>query len=496
MFTNNEFLEKILAATLSVSSSTKTGFGELSVESLSPVTQINAKYGLLTNVLTVVDDLASGTNSVVDKKFTCDSGTAADGLASILTLRQVTVRPGQGVLTRFSCAFDNEVVDSNQFSGLITAESSFTFAFAGTTFGILTVRDGMEELQELTLTVIAGAENATVTIDGIPYIVPLSGGGTLAIDAYEIQLQLNSVVPNYTFTSNGDQVNAQSVIPTPQDAFTYSSDGVSVGAWVQISAGDGGVTDFIAQVNWNKDTRLSGDILNPQFMNNYKIQLNGGVDFFIQSKLTKDYVLVHRIVYTNIDTLNNPAESTFRVGWLVSNVGHTSNVRIQGSDASAFVEGTIFYDTAPKGRSNNQTITADIGLDETVIIFRNRVSFGGKVNRAEALPLLVETSSQTSKFAFFKLIINPVFSSPVNFQYINKISSTLEVSFDKVAITGGEEIGAATVEAGAPAQLEFNTTKNRTTALLPGSVMALVCQIPSAGGTGDCQATVTIQEDL
>ena len=63
-----------------------TAFGELKVESMTPITQVSAQYGLLTNVLTVTDSAVSGTTSIVDNKFTCDSGVASDGLASIVTL--------------------------------------------------------------------------------------------------------------------------------------------------------------------------------------------------------------------------------------------------------------------------------------------------------------------------------------------------------------------------------------------------------------------------
>ncbi len=475
-----------------------TAFGDIVAAQLSPVTQINAKYGLLTNVLTVTDDAISGTNSVVDNKFTCESGVSVLGLASILTLRQVASRAGQGVLARFSAAFNAPVADCTQASGLITAETAFTFAYAGTNFGILTVRDGIDELQELTLTVAAGAENATVTINAIPYVVALSGGGTVEIDAYEIQLELNSVVPNYSFTSNGAQVVAQAVIPATQGVFAYSSAGSSLGSWFQLSAGDAGTTDFIPQSAWNQDTRLTGDansILDQQDMNYYKIQLDGSVDFSVKDKDSKKYVLVHRIPYINTNNLSNPAESTFRVGWLVRNTGNNSNVTIQGSYAASFIEGKIFYDTAPQGKSNNQTITAG-APSSTVIILRNRISFGNKVNRAEALPLVAGASSQTSKFAFFRLLLNPTFLSPVNFEYLSKSSSLVEFSLDSVQVTGGLEIGSVTVEAGAPAQLEFNTTLNRTTSVFPGSTIAVVVEIPSGGGGADCQANLTFQEDL
>ena len=83
----------------------KTAFGELKVESMSPITQVSAQYSLLRNVLTVTDNADTGTNSIVDNKFTCDSGTSATGLASITTLRQLSYRAGQGAMARFTALF-------------------------------------------------------------------------------------------------------------------------------------------------------------------------------------------------------------------------------------------------------------------------------------------------------------------------------------------------------------------------------------------------------
>jgi len=112
----------------------KTAFGDLSVESLRPIHQKSAEYGLLDQVLTVVDDDSSGSNSIVNNKFTCQTGTAADGLASILSLRQLKYRSGQGALARFTAVFSAGVADSQQAAGLITAENSFVFAFFGDCF--------------------------------------------------------------------------------------------------------------------------------------------------------------------------------------------------------------------------------------------------------------------------------------------------------------------------------------------------------------------------
>ncbi len=491
--------DKIGARRLKVSvDSAKTAFGEMKVESNTPVTQISAQYGLLQNVLTVTDSLISGTNSVVDKKFTCESGTSATGLASILSLRQVSSRAGQGIMAIFPAIFGTPAANNNQGAGLITAENSFTFGFIGTDFGIVSIRGGLDELQELTLTIAAsGAETATVTIDGVPHSVSLTGGG-IASDAYEISEDLNLSVPNYNFTSNGSTVVAQAIIPGPMGLFDYSSDGVSSGAWVQIEPGTEGIPAFIPQSEWNVDTRLTGDsdkILNPLFNNDYQIQLNGSADFFVSDRNTKEMVLVHRISFVNEGIDNNPANSTFRVGWLSRNVGNTTSVKIQGGKAGMFNEGQIYYDTIPRGESHSQTIPGNAALQTTVLILRNRLSFAGAVNRAEVLPLIISGSTESNKFAEFKLLLDPVFSSPVNFSYVDKASSIIEVSKDSVVVTGGREIGSLIVKSGTPQERTFNQTEKTTTAVYPGTIVAVVATLQSGGGA-DCQASVTSQEDL
>ena len=477
----------------------KTAFNELQVVNPQPITQITAQYGLLQNVLTVTDDLISGTNSVIDNKFTCQTGVSAVGLASILTLRQVASRAGQGILARFTAIFDTGIANANQAAGLITAENLFTFGFIGTAFGILFARDGLDELQELTLTVDAsGAETATVTIDGVPFNVSLTGSGSLSDDAFEISESLNAQVPNHNFSSNGATVICQAIIPGAMGAYAYSSTGVSAGAWVQIVAGADATIDFIPQASWNVDTRLAGDansILNPLFNNAYQIQLNGSADFFVEDRETRQQILVHRVMFTNADTLSNVSNSTFRLGWLARNVGNTTDVTVQGGYAASFIEGAIYYDTVPRGDSNTQAIPASPSTQTSVLILRNRLSFGDKVNRAEVLPYLINGSTESNKFASFKLILEPTFSSPVNFSYIDKTSSLVEISKDAVIVTGGLEIGSIIVEAGTPQQITFNTTTKTTTAVYPGSIIAVVCTLQS-GGAADCTASVTWQEDL
>ena len=470
----------------------KTAFGELKVESVTPITQISAQYGLLTGVLTVQDVEFSGTNYIEDNKFTCDSGVAADGLASITTLRQLSYRAGQGAMARFTALFDTPVDSNTQAAGFITAENSFTFGYVGTNFGIIHAFDGMDELQELTLTVSAGNESATVTIDGTPYVVSLTNTGTVQGDAFEISQSLNIQVPNYTFTSNNDQVVAQSLLPTPQGTFAYSSAGSSTGSWAQEVAGQVASQSFIPQSLWNGDVFTD---LNPQMGNVYQIQFQylgfGAISFFIEDSDTGEFVLAHQIKYANNNTAPSVSNPTFRVGWLSVNGGNTTSIKVQGSSASAFVEGIIVRDTPPRSANNEQTSIG--GALTNIISIRNRISFGGKVNRAEIFPQLVSASSQTNKAAFFKIILNPTYLDPVTFSYLSKTSSISEVATDKAGVSGGQEIGSLTITNTGSTVLRFN--EGQVTAIFPGTIICLAAQM-SSGAASDCQATATWQEDL
>ncbi len=475
----------------------KSAFGEDISVPITPITQISAQYGVFDNVLTVTDEGSSGTTSVVDEKFTCQTGSAADGLASILTRRQITYRAGQGALARFTAVFSPGVANSNQGAGLITAENIFSFGFINDNFGIIHAYDGMDELQKLTLTVAGAAETVDVTINGILYQVALTGAGTVEDDAYEIASALNAVVPNYDITSNGAVVSAQAVVSAPQNSFAYTA-GTSVGSWSQITAGANPTVDFIPQALWNRDTRINTDPdvnLDPTKGNVYQIQFQylgfGAIEFFVEDKRAGSFVLVHRIEYANTfstPSVNNPS---FRVGWLARNLGNTTNVTVSGASAGLFVEGLIARDAPPRSAFNDQL---SIGATDTnILTLRSRITLGGKVNRAEFFPQLITGSTQASKFAVFKILLNPTFGGNMVFDYIDEDSSVVEVCKDSVPVSGGLEIGTIVITSANSQIIRLN--ENNVTPIPPGTTLTISAAVPS-GSSSDCQVAVSWQEDL
>lgn len=476
-----------------------TAFGEFRTEFVTAILQISPEYGLLGQVLTVADSASSGTNSVADNMFTCETGAASDGLASITSLRQIKQRAGQGIISRFSTLYDTALASSFQIGGFITAENSLVFGFLGTTFGIAHTFNGETESQELTITAFAtGAENATVTIDGVGFTVPLTlGTGTVQHTAFEVAESLQAQVANYTFTSNDDQVVVQALLAGPTTTFIFSS-ATAAGTFAQVTAGVTATVSFIPQASWNEDTLLTGDfILNHQTGNIYQIQFQalgfGVMRFFIEEPDTGDIILVHTIQFPNSGIITNVSNPTFRVGWSTQNTGNTSNIKLQGGGAGGFLEGQIHRNNPPRSASNNQLA---VGTALTnILTIRNRTTFGGRVNRIEILPLLLAISSQANKSTFFKFLINPTFAGDLDFSYIDKTSSVIEVAIDSVGVSGGLEIGSVTIAPDTGELIRFNETTTIDTQLLSNSTLCIASQVAS-GAAADMQVGLSWEEDF
>lgn len=475
-----------------------TAFNEIKGEEQTAITQISAKYGLLDLTLTVTDAAASGTNTVVNDLFTCQTGIASNGLASILSLRQIGIKSGQGIIERFDAQFTAGVADSQQAAGLITSENSYVFAFLGTSFGIAHTHGGISESQTLTVTTAAAAgENATITVNGIGFTVALTAG-TVQHNAFEISNSLNTQVSNYNFTSNDDEVTAQSLLSDTQGSFAFTS-ATAVAAWVQDHAGVLATVDFVAQASWNEDTRLTGtpeEILDPTKGNWYQIQVGsnfGAVRFYLEDSDTGLPILVHTIKAANLSNTTNVTNGTWRIGWLVQNLGNITNLTCAGSEAGAFVEGKTRINSLPRAEDNDQLA---IGTTLTnVITFRNRIHFGGKVNRAEILPLLITLSTQTNKSAFFEIRINPIFSGDLDFSYIDKENSIMEIATDDVAVSGGRLLGSFTVVANNAPILDFNEEIDSDFVALPGTTYSIASRV-SSGAASDMQATSSWRENI
>lgn len=464
----------------------QTAYGELSTAQPFPITQVSAKYSLLEGTLSVVDGVGSGTVQVADGKYTISTGIDPTGLASILSLRQIPSRPGQGALCRISAIFPDINPDSSQIAGLITSEASFGIGVRNGSFGVVYFFGGKNEAQELTITTpAAGAEVAAVDVDGITYFVNLTAA-TAEVNATEIASQLFGVVPNYLITANEDQVYFIALIPEPQGAFAFNS-ATAIAAFVQQTAGVTPTEANVPQSDWNIDKKPD---LDPATLNFYQVRFDGFAIFSVVDKESGEYVDVHKIVGANQLTDPLVENPTFRTGWLTQNQGSTADNQLEGTNAAIFNEGLVVRETVP----NSLSVEAlSVGTTATSLItIRNRTHFGDKINRAEIFPFLVSGATQANKVAFFELILEPTFAVDPIFEYIDRDNSITEFSTENIAVTGGQVIGTLTIEAGNSQFLELN--RDLVTPVFPGATVVISARV-SSGAAGDMQASVSWQED-
>ena len=467
----------------------KTAFGELQVAQMTPIIQVTAQYGLRAEV---EGSTIGGSTTSVDSKFVVSTGTGAGNISAIGSARLATYRAGQGLLARLTAIFTVGRANSSQLAGLLTSESSFGFGYNGVNFGILHAKGGELEQWEFTFTAGAGgAENATITIDGNPYIVPLSAG-TVEQAAYESAVSLNAQVPGYAFSSIEDTLVILAQLPDlGAGVFTFSS-ATATATTTNIKSGIIPTETWVNKADWNVNPNIDID---PQLGNVYQIQMQylgfGGIRFYIENPETAFFELVHVIKYANTSTLPSVSNPIFRVGWGARNTGNTTDIIVQGASAAIFVEGDIVVDGASVGVSAEQTgITT---TRTTVLSLQNRRTFFGTANRAEIIARSLVLATDTTKVAKFELILNPVIASGEFLEFTSLGDDELgQVSISKAEVTGGQIIAKYDVRSLSSLAVDIGLVTSR---LQPGDVFCVVASV-SSGSASEMSASLTFQDDL
>lgn len=466
-----------------------TSFGEASVANPTPVVQITAQYGLRADVLSAS---IGGSTDAIDSKFTVNTGTGATNVTALVSAREVPYRAGQGLRCLATALFSPGVVDASQLVGLINSEAFFGFGYDGTEFGIVFAREGGREQQELEITTgAAGAENATVTIDNIPFTVPLTGG-TVQKTAYEVAASLNPQHPAYNFTSVNGFVYAIALL-SDLGAGTFSfSSATAAGTFTEIEAGSIPVETWVKQEDWNVNPGID---INPQLGNVYQIQLQylgfGGIKFFIEDPATSKFELVHVIRYANTATIPLVKNPIFRCGWAARNTGNTTDITVQGASAAILVEGKIVVDGSHRGVCSFQT---GIGTTRTSILaIQNRLSFSGVANRSEIIPRILHLATDTIKTALFEIVLNPIIATGEFLDFQSTGDNELaELAQNTATVTGGQVIACFNVQIGTGVPISF---EDITAGLSPGQTLAIVTRV-SGGSTAEMSASLSWQDDL
>ena len=468
----------------------RTAFGELTVAELTPEVQISAVYGVREDIQQVFSGTGAAVTAV-DGNFVVTSGTDAAGLSSALSNRSATYRNGQGLRISFTALFDPPQVSNIQLAGAINSEDAFAVGYSPAgVFSFVRGYGGAGELQELQITTgAAGAENATITVDGVGYTVPLTAG-TAQHNAYEIAVSLQAQVPNYTFTSNDDTVTAIAAAPVAAGAFAFSS-ATAVAAWTQLKAGVAPTFDFVSEADWSHPpswvfdhTKGTPFIIKIQYLG------YGGITLWGENPVTSEFELLHIYGYSNANTIPSVTNPTFRIGWASQNLGNTTSVSVRGASAAAFVEGKKVLDE--RGRPLDNEIASLTTTRLNLITLRNRAVLNNKVNRVVVYPRLLVLGAAHNKTVIFTLSLGATFSAPLTFQYLDSVNSAVEYSYTSSPVASlGRNVLTVRVRSTANVVIDLQKVLD---AVFPREALT-ISVVTSSGAGAEADASMSFIED-
>lgn len=455
-------------------------FGSVHVESLTPVFQTDAVYGINNyEIISTTGNSANptgattGTNSGANNLFTCSTGTTAYSFASIQSRRRLRYRAGQGVVGRFTALWSAPAASSIVVAGLGTAESGFYFGYNGTSFGILHSTGGVREVQTLTITTASTAtNNYQVTLADTVYTIAATNNGSTVATAYEIS--------RGTYAGWKAEARGSTVVFLADSAgvksgtFSLAQSGAgtpAAGSFAETNAGVAATDTWIPQSSWNGDkldgTGRTGVTLDKTKGNVFQIDVQylgfGTVTFKIEAGFdgnNPDFVTVHTLNFPNSRTSTSVNQPSFPFTMAAYSAGSTTDVSVSVASYSGFIEGKREL-TGPRMTFTRETSgfvgsTANTYYPLFTItngLVHSHGSVTPRANQSVVYPISISCSHDDATPVTFYLIRNATLAGVPNFSrydsnsciYYDTAATTCTISNNgqtQFALTLGQSSGA------------------------------------------------------
>ena len=327
-------------------------FGSVHTESLTPVFQSDAVYGVLSDQVTATSSLG-GSATASDSSFVVSTGTTQNAQGMLQSRKRLRYRAGQGVVGRFAGLYTTPVASSYQVVGFGHAEDGVYFGYQGTTFGILYANRGVSEVRTLTITTASStAENVVVTLNGTANNIAVTNSGNIQRTVWEISKGTYSGWK--AFPSGATVVFVRDAAGTASG--TYSLTGTTVGGtFAQTKAGAASTDAFVAQTSWNCDVldgsrssrNPSGFLLDPTKGNVFQIGIQylgyGCITFAIETwsadSNNPTFTTVHVLKLPGTLTATSLSNPSFPFTMAAYSTGSTTNLTVKVGSFAGFIEG-------------------------------------------------------------------------------------------------------------------------------------------------------------
>lgn len=481
-----------------------SAFGEASVSEPTPKVQVAFAYNINPQILNTRNN--KGTTSVSNNKAQISTGAATGQSAELRSRIPLQYHPGQGALVRFTAIYTNGKTGSSQYIGIGSSGDGFFFGYKDTKFGILRRFGGIPEVR--TLTVSTGSstdEDITITINGnVKSDVAVTNTGDTTLTASEIAAaDYSDLGTGWVAHSMGNTIIFESFDTTENKGGVYTLSGAAtaVGLFAQSLVAVAATDVFTAQTKWSEDKFLNssepiksqaGQTLNTSKGNVFQIRYQwlgfGMVSFYITNPDTGKFVLVHKIMYANKNTLPSISNPTLPLCIIVKNTLNNTDLIIQTSSMGGFIEGK----ETENGLSQTFSVeSGGIGTTETpVLSIHSHTIFQGSVNRVIANLTTISIGVDGTKPAIVRLRKNAVLTG-ASFSAHNVDSSVIRTDTSATAISGGDVVVASTISKSGNETIDL---QKLGTDLLIGETLSLT--VEASSGSTDVVASIGWKENF
>jgi hypothetical protein len=427
-------------------------FGSIHTESLTPIFQMDAVYGINSGQFQPSTTSGSGTATGTSNLFSVQTGTTIYSQASLQSRKRLRYRAGQGLVGRFAGFFTAPAAYSYALAGFGTASDGVYFGYGDTNdltnteFGILYVRGGVREIKTLTVTTGATSSgNVTVTLNGTAFTVAVTNASNIQRTVWEISQE--------TYTGWKAYPNGATVVFIKDSAGTTAgTQSFSAGATgavatiVQTKAGAASTDTFIPQSEWNGDrmdgtagaNNPSGVTANWQKGNVFQIGIQylgfGAITFYVETSPdgnNAEFVCVHTIQLPNTLTATSFTNPSFPFTMAAYSAGSTTNVGVSIGSVAGFIEGHKALHGGRFTYFNSLTTVGATNIQALFTIMNTRY-YQGKANQSVINLLNSSGALKHTSPCIYYLIRNGSLAGNPNFQAMATNSCSL---YDTAATT-------------------------------------------------------------
>jgi len=432
-------------------------FGSIHTESLTPVFQMDAVYGINGGQFQPSTTSGSGTVTDTGSLWSVSTGTTIYSQASLLGRKRLRYRAGQGVVGRFTALYTAPIAYSYALAGYGTASDGVYFGYGDTNdltnteFGILYVRGGVREVKTLTVTTGATSSgNVTVTLNGTAFTIAVTNASNIQRTVWEISQGTYTGWKAYPSGATVVFIRDSAGTTAGTQSFSAGATG-SAASIAQTKAGVASTDTFISQSDWNGDkmdgTGASGVTANWEKGNVFQIGIQylgfGAITFQVESAPNgnnAEWITVHTLSLPNTLTSPSFTNPSFPFTMAAYSAGSTTNVGVKSASVAGFIEGAKALQGGRFTYFNSLTTVGATNFQALFTIMNQRY-YKGKANQSVINLLNASGALKHTSPCIFYLIKGGSLSGNPNFQALSADScSVYDTAATTVTYSTGDQL--------------------------------------------------------